>query len=158
MKTKQAKHSETPKKYKSFWATKPVPKRLLKHHSQHSRVKGKPKTLELSPKKSGMVAPESFPADTSRSLEKELEDKIARIEKHIRYIKTQHCDGCEPNEMCNTCKENFRELRIPLNKLKAKLEGIKIGKANALNMIKRMIKRRYNELELLEYISKEELK
>ena len=77
--------------------------------------------------------------NTSNNDEHKLEARIMKIEKHIRYIKTQHCDGCEPNEMCNTCKENFRELRIPLNKLKAELKGIKQGYAEALDDVKKIV-------------------
>ena len=85
--------------------------------------------------------------------EHELEARIMKIEKHIRYIKTQHCDGCEPNEMCNTCKENFRELRIPLNKLKAELKGIKQGYAKALDDVGKIIGKQvewFNGIEDLE--------
>ena len=87
--------------------------------------------------------------NTSNNDEHKLEARIMKIEKHIRYIKTQHCDGCEPNEMCNTCKENFRELRIPLNKLKAELKGIKQGYAEALddvNEIRKDIEIRWRKI------------
>jgi neutral trehalase len=77
--------------------------------------------------------------DEHKTREEELQEKIFKVRKHIRYIKTQHCDGCEPHEMCNTCKENFRELRIPLNKLKAELKGIKQGYAKAMNDVEKII-------------------
>ena len=73
---------------------------------------------------------------TLKSEKEKVEKEIDRIERKVTWAKKQHCDNCEPNEMCDICKEQFKEMHKGKKFHKAKLSALNLGIQAVENTIK----------------------
>ena len=61
------------------------------------------------------------------AMKENAEEKIVKLQKHIKYLKSQHCDGCEGRDECSGCHEGFEIIRKKIRALKKESKALTLG-------------------------------